>query len=1056
VPKPESFIRVFACLAILGVAARAEAAVTPAQEKPKSELGALKFRVLGPAISGRVDRVAGVPGDPLTYYAAFSQGGVWKSENGGRDWKPVFDEMPTNSVGSIAVAGSDPNVLYVGSGEANIRGNVALGTGIFKSVDAGKDWQQVWKGRGQIGTMAIDPRNADIAFAAVLGSPFGPGKERGVYRTTDGGKSWQQVLYVDEKTGASDVAFDPNNSHILYAGMWQAERKPWTLTSGGPGSGLYRSRDGGETWQRLKGKGLPDGEWGRVGVRVAPSDSNIVYAMIEAKDGGLYRSRDGGDSWEYASGAHVLRQRAWYYTTLSIDPTDPDVVWAPQVRLVRTIDGGKSWQSVKGPSHGDHHDVWIDPRNPKRILDGNDGGISLSIDGGATWVSPPTPTGQLYNIDVDDRLPYHVGGTFQDQGTASGPAYVLRPGGGPDLGDFYYVGGGESGDFLYEPGAPGNIFAGGYSGYLTHYQEQTGNVRNISPYPRNFSGTPASESRYRFQWTAPLAISPHDPKVLYAGANVLFRTRDRGGHWDVISPDLTRNDKSKQQWTGGPITGDLTGVEVYDTIFAIAESPAAAGEVWVGTDDGLVQLTRDDGRSWKNVTPRGLPEWATIDAIEPSYHDSGTAYVVADAHRLDDYHPYLYRTRDYGQSWEPLGQGLPSDQHLYVVREDPTDPNLLYVGSERGLWFSRDAGKSFRDLRSNLPPVGVSDIVVKHGDLILGTRRGIWILDDISALRAFTPVITSDAVHLFTPRPAHRFRLDTRQDNDREGQAEKASSSPMWMNVTYWLKAERKDEPGKPPHAPIKLEIYDAQGQLVRTLSSVVKPNRYGPDDADDPQEAAKPELTTDAGINRVQWDLRFEGAKRLQHAKLDSGDPDDGPVALPGEYTLKLTVDGQTESAIGTVLADPRSPVHMEQLQQNLAFTLQTRTALDRLTDDIEEVRAIRAQAQDLKARLAANSSDEALLGSAETLAQAGGRGGIRRPGRPQGRRQALFPACGAVQRHAVLGLRARPGAAGPVAGKPGRYAADRGAAPGHARPGPGAARGAGRGAGIAACYPA
>ena len=521
-PKPESIIRVVACLAVVGIAARAEAGVTVPPEKPKSEFGALKFRSLGPAISGRVDRVAGVPGDPLTYYAAFSQGGIWKSENGGHDWKPVFDDMPTNSVGSIAVAPSDPNVLYVGSGEANIRGNVALGTGIFKSVDAGKNWQQVWKGRGQIGTMAIDPRNADIAFAAVLGSPFGPGKERGVYRTTDGGKSWQQVLFVDEKTGASDVAFDPNNSHILYAGMWQAQRLPWTLTSGGAGSGLYRSTDGGETWQKLKGKGLPDGEWGRVGVRVAPSDSHTVYAMIEAKDGGLYRSRDGGDSWEYASGAHVLRQRAWYYMTLTIDPTDANVVWAPQVQLVRTIDGGKSWQSVKGPVHGDHHDVWIDPKNPRRIIDGNDGGISLSSDGGATWVSPPTPTGQLYNIDVDDRLPYHVGGTFQDQGTASGPAYVLRrAGGGPDLGDFYYVGGGESGDFVYEPGVPGSVYAGSYSGYISHYQENTGNVRNISAYPRNLTGTPASESRYRFQWTSPLATSPHDPKLLYAGANVL-------------------------------------------------------------------------------------------------------------------------------------------------------------------------------------------------------------------------------------------------------------------------------------------------------------------------------------------------------------------------------------------------------------------------------------------------------------------------------------------------------------------------------------------------------
>jgi photosystem II stability/assembly factor-like uncharacterized protein len=969
--QPRLVVRIATSFALCGLVVASYAAVTPAPEKPKSELGALKFRAVGPAISGRVDRVAGVPGDPLTYYAAFSQGGVWKSENGGHDWKPIFDDQPTNSIGSIAVAASDPNVVYVGSGEANIRGNVALGNGIFKSVDAGKNWQQVWKGRGQIGTMAIDPKNADIALAAVLGSPFGPGKERGVYRTTDGGKSWQQVLYVDERTGASDVAFDPNNSHILYAGMWQAERKPWTLTSGGPGSGLYRSTDGGESWQRLKGKGLPDGEWGKVGVRVAPSNSNIVYALIEAKDGGMFRSADGGDSWEHVSAARVVRQRAWYYTGMAIDPTDANVVWVPQVNLVRTIDGGKSWQSIKGPAHGDHHDVWIDPLNPRRLLTGNDGGIAMTNDGGVSWSAPALPTPQFYNIDADNRLPYHVGGTIQDWGTASGPAYVLRTGedggGGPNLGDYYRVGGGEAGDFVYDPAEPGNIYAGEYSGYISHYQENTGNFTNISGYPRLVTGIPAKEPHYRYQWTAPIATSPHDPKILYHGANVLMRTSDRGAHWDVISPDLTRNDKSKQQWTGGPITGDITTVEYYDTIFSIAESPVTAGEIWVGTDDGLVQLTTDAGKSWKNITPPKIPEWSTIEAIEPSHHDAGTAYVVADAHRLDDNRPYLYRTRDHGKSWEQLGQGLPADQHLYVVREDPTDPNLLYVGAERGLFYSRDGGKNFQDLRNNLPAIGVSDIEVKHDDLILGTRRGIWILDDITALRAFTPEVKSEAVHLFTPRPAHRFRLDSRWDANREGEVKNA---PLGLDVTYWLKEDRKDEPGKPAHAPLKLEIYDAQGQLVRTLSSVVKPNRYAPDDADEPNEEAKPELTTDAGINRVQWDLGYEGARRLKNAKVFPAKPDSGPLVLPGEYTLKLTVDGRTETATATVQADPRSPVTPEQLQQNVAFQLQARAALDRLNDDIEDVRAMRAQAEDLRARTASAPASKQLHELAETVA--------------------------------------------------------------------------------------
>jgi photosystem II stability/assembly factor-like uncharacterized protein len=946
--------RIVAVLALCGAFADLQAAVTAAPEKPKSEYGALKFRALGPAISGRVDRVVGVPGDPLTYYAAFAQGGVWKSENGGRDWKPVFDDQPTNSIGSIAIAPSNPNVVYVGSGEANIRGNVAFGTGIFKSVDAGKTWVQVWQTHGQIGTMAVDPKNANIAFAAVFGSPFGPGKERGVYRTSDGGKSWQQVLFVDERTGAADVAFDPNNPNILFAGMWQAQRQPWTMTSGGPGSGLYRSADGGETWQRLKEKGLPDGEWGKVGVRVAPSDSRVVYALIEAKDGGLFRSDDGGEKWQHVSAARVLRQRAWYYTCMAIDPTNANIVWVPQVNLVRTIDGGKSWQSVKGPAHGDHHDVWIDPMNPRRLLTGNDGGIALTSDGGASWAAPALPTPQFYNIDVDERLPYHVGGTIQDWGTASGPAYTLRAGedasGGPNLGDFYLAGGGEAGDFVYDRGEAGHNYAGEYSGVITHYQENSGQYRQITRYPRNFSGVPAQQAKYRFQWTAPIATSPHDPKVLYHGANVLFQTRDRGAHWEAISPDLTRNDKSKQQWAGGPITGDITGVEYYDTIFSIAESPLNAGEIWVGTDDGLVQLTQDNGKTWKNVTPGKLPEWATVEAIEPSHRNSGTAYVVVDARRLDDVRPWLFRTRDFGKSWEQLGQSLPKDQHLYVLREDPTDPNLLYVGSERGLYFSRDAGASFHDLRNNLPAVGVADIEVRHDDLILGTRRGIWILDDLSALRAFTPEIRSEALHLFAPRPAYRFRRDYRWDYKREGESPNA---PLGMNITYWLKDEIKDQPGAAPH-PLQLEIFDAQGQLVRTLSSLVKPNRYSKDDADQPEDEAKPELTTEAGINRVQWNLRYEGSKRLPNAKIDSGQPDDGPLALPGTYTLKLTLDGKSYGSTAVVLADPRSPVPAEQLQQNVAFALQARAALDRLVDDIEVVRAIRAQTADIRTRTA------------------------------------------------------------------------------------------------------
>jgi photosystem II stability/assembly factor-like uncharacterized protein len=923
-------------------------------EKPKP-YGALKYRSIGPAIGGRVDRVSGVPGDPNTFYLAAAQGGVWKSEDGGRNWKPVFDDQPNANMGSIAVAPSDPSVVYAATGEANVRGNVALGTGIFKSTDAGKSWKQVLKIRGQIGTLIVHPRNPDVAYAAVLGSPFGASKERGVYRTTDGGKSWQKVLYRDERTGASDVAFDPNSPRVLFAGLWQVKREPWNMTSGGAGSGLWRSDDGGDSWKQLtKDNGLPEGDWGKVGVAVARADSKRVYALIEAKDGGLYRSDDGGEKFEKVNGARVLRQRAWYYSSFTIDP---NTVWIPQVPLLKTIDGGKTIQYVDGEHHGDNHDVWIDPNDTRRIIVGNDGGIDISYDGGKSWFSPPLPLAQFYNIDVDNRVPYHVGGTMQDWGTASGPAYVARDKGAPMIGDWYTVGGGEAGDFVYDPAEPGHIYAGEYSGYISHYQENTGNFRNISIYPRNTSGHGAIDSKYRFQWTAPIAPSPHDPKVLYHGAQMLLKTTDRGQHWTAISGDLTRNDRTKQTWAGGPITGDNTGVEHYDTIFSVAESPVSAGQIWVGTDDGLVQLTRDSGKSWSNVTPPKLPAWATVECIEPSRKDAGTAYVVVDARRLDDSRPYLFRTRDFGKSWEQLGKGLPADQHLFVLREDPVDPQILYVGAERGVFLSRDGGASFEDFRLNLPAVGVPDIEVKHDDLVLGTRRGIWVLDDLVGLRAFAPSVRSEPVHLFASRPAYRFRPDVRWD--REGQSDEA---PLGAVIEYWLKDKPKGE--------LKLEVLDGSGAVIRTLSSVPKKAKYSKDDPDEPLgDEIKPELTKEQGLNRIVWDLRHEGAKRLESAKIDAGNPELGPMATPGTYTLRLTVDGRTATSTATIVRDPRSPVSDADLAQNVAFALKVRTELDRALGDIDALRAIRAQTEEIRKLVAPNAAAKELVAACDAV---------------------------------------------------------------------------------------
>ncbi len=946
--------RLAACLAVPFALVLAAAAFAAEPEKPKGEYGAVQFRLLGPAIGGRISRVAGVPGNADVAYFAAAQGGVWKTEDGGKTFKPIMDEEFSASMGAIAIAPSDPNVIYVGGGEANPRGNVMVGWGIWKSSDAGKTWQHVWKNKGQIGTLAVHPTDPDVAYAAVLGSPFGPSDTRGVYRTRDGGKSWQRVLAKDRDTGASDVAFDPHNPRVLYAGLWQMRRTPWKTTSGGPGSGLYRSTDGGDNWKPLTGSGLPEGEWGKVGVRVAPSDSKRVYALIEAGEGGLFRSDDGGESWTRASAHRSLRQRSWYYSVLTIDPKDADTVWFPQVPLLKTTDGGKTVAQVKGPHHGDHHDIWIDPTDTRRVISGNDGGIDFSHDGGKSWFNPDLPLAQFYNIDVDDRVPWHVGGTMQDWGTSSGPN-LLPKGGGVVLSDWRNVGGGEAADFRYDPTKSGRVYAGEYGGYLSEYEEGTGQYRNISVYPANPSGTPPKALQYRFQWTAPFEISPHDPNVLYHAGNVLFRSRDRGDSWQAISGDLTRNDRAKQEWSGGPITGDITGVETYDTIFSITESRVSAGQIWAGTDDGLVHLTRDGGGTWTDVTPNDLPEWGTVECVEASRRDAGTAYVVVDARRLDDQRPHLFKTTDYGASWKRLSNGLPDDQPLFVVREDPTDPGLLFLGGERGVWLSRDAGASWTQVKQGLPPIAVPDIEIKHDTLVLGTRRGLWALDDLTPVRQFGSAIKSEPAHLFAPLPAVRWQTDGVWGDQG------ATSNPTFGTLfTYWLKDEPKDD--------IKAEIVDADGRVIRTLTSAVKPAKFGKDDPDEPTDEPKPELTKAKGLNRATWDLRMEGAKRL-FSKIDAGDPEVGPIVAPGRYTLRLHAAERTLEQPFEVTRDPRSPATPEQIRDNVAFAVATRDAMDRILADVEALRAIREQVADLRKRTDANAAAGDLRATADAI---------------------------------------------------------------------------------------
>jgi photosystem II stability/assembly factor-like uncharacterized protein len=922
-------------------------------------IGALKYRSIGPAWGGRVSRAAGVAGDPRIYFAATASGGVWKSEDGGLSWKPVFDDQPVSSTGSIAVAPSDPNVVYVGSGEANIRGNVAAGNGIYKSTDGGKSWRHVWKQEGQIGTMAVDPRNPDVAFAAVLGHAFGPNPERGVYRTQDGGKTWVQVLKKDADTGASDVALDPSNPQIVFAGLWQARRYPWDLQSGGPGSGLYVSRDGGDTWKQLTGNGLPEGIWGKVGIAVAPSDGRRVYALIEAEKGGLYRSDDGGETWSLANGSHELRQRAWYYSTLAVNPANPEEIWFPQVPLIKSIDGGKTLQHVQGYHHGDMHDAWIDPKNPKRIIVANDGGVDISGNGGESWFAPALPIGQFYHVSVDERVPFHVAGALQDIGTAQGPSNSLGRGGIRNT-DWHGVGGGEAGWVVSDPSDPNIVYAGEYLGYISRYDHRTGEARNVSPWPDNPSGWAAEKMVYRFQWTAPIAVSPHDPQTIYYGGNVVFRSRDGGQTWTALSGDLTRNDKSKQQWAGGPITGDNTGVETYDTVFVIAESPVQKGLLWAGSDDGLIHVSKDDGATWTNVTAGipGLPAWGTVSMIEPSHFDAGTAYLTVDAHRLDDTRPYLWKTADFGRTWKRLDGGLPRSIYLHSVREDPAARGTLYLGTERGVAFSTDDGGSWRSLKLNLPTVAVHDLQVKGNSLVLATHgRSMWIFDDLALLRTLSPQTTGAEPHLFAAPDAVRWAVARTQ-----GDAFRGANPSQGAVFYYWLKDE--------PKGDITLDVLDARGTVVTTLSSKAIELTGSSEYPEEEKEGlADYQLPKKAGVQRAGWDFTWKGAEMIPGAKLDSGFPLIGPAAVPGTYTARLTVDGKSQETSFKVLPDPRSQVSQQDLEEQLRFALQVRDEVTRLTRTVRKLQSVRRQLAARNELLQGEERAAALVKSSQEL---------------------------------------------------------------------------------------
>jgi photosystem II stability/assembly factor-like uncharacterized protein len=933
------------------------------EAKPEEkQFKGMKYRLIGPFRGGRSLTAAGIPGDPNTYYFGATGGGVWKSTDGAMTWSPVFDKEGTSSVGSIAVANSNHNIVYAGTGEACIRGNISHGDGVYKTLDGGKTWKNVGlRDSRAIGKVIINPANPDIVFVAALGHPYGPNTERGIFRTTDGGKTWDKVLYKDENTGGIDVAFDPHNPNILFASLWQARRTSWSMSSGGPGSGLYRSNDGGTTWKHLEEHGLPKGPYGKIGVAVA-ANSDRIYALIEAHnpDGGLYRSDDGGENWQLVNPSHSLWQRPWYYMHVIADPQNENVLYIMNVDAYKSTDGGHLFNKVHVP-HGDNHGLWIDPLNTRRMIASNDGGVTVTLDGGKNWTPQDNqPTAQFYHVTTDTATPYRVYGAQQDSGTV---AIVSRSDEGLiTTSDWYDVGGGEAGYIAPYPPDPNIVYAADYQGNITRYDRHIGQVKSITELPELSDAHGAANLEHRFQWTAPVMISSHDSEMLYHAGEVLFKTTDGGVHWQAISPDLTRNDKSKQKVSGGDITLDDSGTEYYDTIFALAESPLKKGLLWVGTDDGLIQLTQDEGKTWINITPKDMPEWSRISQIDASPFDAGTAYVAVDRHQFDDLKPYIYKTSDYGKTWTKLGKGIPENTFVRVVREDPKRRGLLYAGTETGVFVSFDDGANWRSLKLNLPTTPVHDLAIKNNDLVVATHgRSFWILDDVNPLRQYSDEIANKDMFLYAPSTAYRIQAGASR-GERHPSKRAGQNPPAGAVIYYFLKdAPKKD-------SETKIEILDASGKVIRKYSSTEYNTLEEPPDPDDkkPEKQLKPE----AGLNRFVWDLRYEEAHRIPGYYLwEYGAGARGPVAVPGHYQVRLTAGGQTQTADFAVKLDPRVKTSQADLEAQFNLLIQTRDELSRVYDTVNQIQDVRSQLAGLKRRLPENASAKTIVSAADDL---------------------------------------------------------------------------------------
>ena len=945
--------RAFLCVAVFALSIHAQ---------QPDLLKQLQYRSIGPYRGGRSAAVTGVPSQPFTYYYGATGGGVWKSTDGGINWESVSDNsvFGTGSVGAIAVADSDPNTIYVGMGESPIRGNVSHGDGVYKSTDGGKTWKRIGlEDTRQIPRIRIHPKNPDIVYVAALGHVWGPNDQRGVFRSKDGGKTWEKVLGRSNKAGAIDLIIDPSNPNILYAGFWEVYRKPWTLESGGPGSGIFKSTDGGDTWNELtRNNGLPKGTVGKIGIAVSPVNSDRIWALVEAEDGGVFRSDNGGTSWTRVNEERRLRQRAWYYTRIYADPKNVDTVYVLNTGFYRSNDGGRTFTPI-GVPHGDNHDLWIAPDDPNRMIESNDGGANVSFNGGRSWTEQDQPTAQFYRVALDNDFPYNVYGAQQDNSTVRIASRNTQ--GGIGTSDWYDVGGGESGWIAPSPKDSQIVFAGSYGGLTTRSDHRTGQQRDINPYPNNPMGSGADVLKYRFQWNFPLLFSPHDRDKLYCAANVLFMSTDEGSSWQAISPDLTRNDKSKQAASGGPITKDNTSIEYYGTIFTVMESPVQAGTIWTGSDDGLVQLTRDGGKNWSNVTPPAsiMPEWIQINSLEASPHDPATAYIAATMYKWDDNKPYLYRTHDYGKTWKKITNGIPDTTFTRVIREDPNKRGLLYAGTETGMYVSFDNGDHWQSLQLNLPVVPITDLAIqkREKELVVATQgRAFWILDDLPVLHDMMDAGGFSAAaetKLYKPKESYRmpggsFPL---------GPTATLGRNPANGVVVYYsLKAK--------PTADVDLEFLDSAGKPIRKFTARVRRAGEGAGQAQAPAGppagegffgggGAPPPVPIEVGLNRFVWDTRYPDAVRFPGMILWAGETR-GPKLPPGTYQVKLTVEGKSYTQSFEIKADPRLTTTPADYAKQLELGLKIRDKLSETHNAIIQIRDVRKQVEDLLKRVA------------------------------------------------------------------------------------------------------